>query len=149
MVFSSVNELKQYILSRMQPAIIKAQEQIYQVIDKFIKQYYAEFSPSMYERTYQLYRSLVKSDIISTGDGYEAHVYFDLDALDYAMKNIHGVQVPNKGWSEEKTLMAAAHGSHGGYTSGTAIYDQPIALLKTEGYEILKRMLISEGIPIK
>ena len=88
MTFDSVDALKSYILSRMQPAVQKAQEQVYQVIDRFVKEYYAEFSPEVYERTYQLYRSLVKSDIKSTGNGYEACVYFDIGALDYAMKTI-------------------------------------------------------------
>ena len=103
----------------------------------------------MYERTYQLYQSLVKSEIVPFGNGYKARVYFDLDKLDYAMKTVNGVSTPNSGWSEEKTLSAAAHGSHGGYTSGTAIYDEPIAVLDSEAYEILKRMLIDSGIPIK
>ena len=148
MTFDSVDALKSYILSRMQPAIQKAQEQVYQVIDRFVKEYYAEFSPEVDERTYQLYRSLVKSDIKSTGNGYEACVYFDIGALDYAMKTIGGVTVPNKGWSEEKTLTAAAHGSHGGYASGTAIWDEPIGILSSEAYNILKRMLIDAGIPL-
>ena len=149
MTFDSIESLKNYILSRSQSAIIKAQEQIYQVIDRFVKEYYAEYNPVMYERTYQLYRSLVKSDIVQIGNSIEAHVYFDLDALDYAMKRINGIEVPNRGWSEEKTLSAAAHGSHGGYADGTAIWDEPIAILNTEAYNILKRMLIDSGIPVK
>ena len=64
------------------------------------------------------------------------------------MKTIGGVTVPNKGWSEEKTLTAAAHGSHGGYASGTAIWDEPIGILSSEAYNILKRMLIDAGIPL-
>ena len=147
--FKSTEEMKSYIISKIQPAVIKAQEQVFQVIDRFVKQYYAEFSPSMYERTYQLYRSLVKADVRSTGNGYEAEVYFDIGALDYAMKTINGITVPNKGWSEEKTLSAAAHGYHGGYIGGTAIYDEPVAILSTEAVEILKRMLIAEGIPLR
>lgn len=148
MTFESIDALKSYILSRMQPAVQKAQEQVYQVIDRFVKEYYAEYSPELYERTYQLYRSLVKSNIVSTGNGYEAHVYFDIGALDYAMKTIGGISVPNKGWSEEETLTAAAHGSHGGKVGGTAIWDEPISILSSEAYNILKRMLIDSGIPL-
>ena len=85
-VFKTTGEIQSYIMSRMQPAIQIAQEKVYQIIDRFVKEYYSEFSPEMYERTYQLYRSLVKSKIISSGTGYECVVYFDLDALDYAMK---------------------------------------------------------------
>ena len=149
MTFDSMDALKTYIISRCGDAIQKAQEQVYQIIDRFVKEYYAEFSPTMYERTYQLYKSLVKSDIVSTGNGFTAEVYFDIGMLDYYMKKINGKEYPNKGWSEEKTLTAAAHGSHGGYASGTAIWDEPLQVLNTEAYNMLKRMLIASGIPLR
>ena len=167
MTFKSVAELEQYILSKMQSAIIKAQEQIYQVIDRFVKEYYAEYTPEVYERTYQLYRSLVKSEIIHTGKGYKANVYFDLTNLDYQVKRLtkwkdeygyrnpfnnayspNGIFLNPKG-SAEKVMQSAAHGSHGGYKNGTAIWDESIAVLNTEAYEILKRMLKESGVPVK
>ena len=150
MTFDSIDALKNYILSRSGNAIRLAQERIYQVIDRFVKEYYAEFTPEVYERTYQLYRSLVKSDIKSTGNGWIAEVYFDLDALDYHMKRINGVEVLNKGWSEEKTLSAAARGSHGGYNiGGTAIWYEPLKILNADGYNMLKKALIDSGIPVR
>ena len=149
MTFNSVEALKSYILQHSATAIKLAQERVYLIIDRFVKQYYAEFTPETYERTYQLFKSLVKSDIISTGNGWVAEVYFDLEALDSAMKRINGVEVPNKGWSEEKTLEAAAHGSHGGWIEGTAIWDEPLSILNTEAYNILKRSLIDAGISIR
>ena len=163
MDFTSTADIEAYIVSRISAGIQMAQEQFYQVIDRFVKVYYAEYSPIVYERTYQLYRSLVKSEIRSTGTGVEAEVYFDADQLDYAIKTFHrngglnpftGVISPtgafaNSGWSEEKTLEAAAHGSHGGKVGGTAIWDEPLAILHAQGYEILKRMLREAGLPIK
>ena len=149
MTFNSLDELKNYILSHSKYAIQKAQEQAYQVVNRFVKEYYSEFSPAVYERTYQLFRSLVKTDVKSTDNGWVAEVYFDLDALDYHMKRINGVEVPNKGWSEMKTLEAAMAGSHGGYTDATPIWDYSIAVLSQEMYHILKRMLIDAGIPVR
>lgn len=167
MTFDSIEALKSYILSKSQVAIQKAQEQIYQVIDRFVKEYYAEYSPIVYERTYQLYRSLVKSEIIYTGNGWEAQVYFDISMLDYQIKQLHGNPVDggymnpyngaispdgtfsNPKGSAELVMESAAHGSHGGWAGGTAIWDDPIAILNVEAYNILKRMLISEGIPIR
>lgn len=149
MTFDSIDALKNYILSRSGNAIRLAQERVYQVIDRFVKQYYAEYPPEVYERTYQLYRSLVKSDVKSTANGWVAEVYFDLDALDYHIKRLNGREYSNKGWSEEKTLSAAAHGSHGGYVSGTAIWDTPIGILNAQGYNMLKRALIDSGIPVR
>ena len=149
MTFNTSDELKNYILRKSRGALQKSVEQVYQIINRFVKEYYAEYSPIIYERTYQLFQSLVKTDVVSTGNGWIAYVYFDVDKLDYAMKKINGKDIPNRGWSEEKTLTAAAHGSHGGYVDGTAIWDEPLTLLNAEAINILKRMLIDSGIPIK
>ncbi len=131
MIFNSLDNLKSYILSKSYSALQKTTEQVYQIINRFVKEYYAEFSPEMYERTYQLFCSLVKSSVVSTGNGWQAYVYFDASQLDYAMKRINGREIHNRGWSEEKTLSSAAHGLHGGYASGTAIWDEPLTLLNT------------------
>lgn len=145
MVFKSVEELKQYVLSRSSVAVQKATEEAYQVIDRFVKQFYGELSPSMYRRTYQLYSSLVKTGVESTGSGWVAHVYFDIGSLVYTTRSKpSGAQV----------MRAAAHGGHGAQglhviAGGTAIWDEPIQILSTEAIEILKRMLIHAGIPIK
>ena len=167
MTFNSIDALKSYILSRSKVAIQKAEEQVYQILDRFMKEYYAEFSPEVYERTYQLYRSLVKSEIIPTGDGYKACVYFDATNLDYQIKHLTrypvdgGYMNPYNGaissdgtfqnpkGSAELTLESAMHGSHGGYTNGTAVWDEGIAVLNAEMYNILKRMLRDSGIPVK
>lgn len=149
MTFETTESLKNYILSKINIAIQETQERVYEIIHKFVKQYYAEYSPSIYERTYQLFNSLVKSEIKESGNGYIAEIYFDIGLLDYHMKRIHGIEVSNKGWSEEKTLSAAAHGSHGGWVSGTAIWDEPLEKLNAEAYEILKQMLIDAGIPLR
>ena len=71
MTFSSMEELRTYILSRSKVAVQLAQEKIYQVISRFVKEYYTEFSPELYDRTYQLFRSLVKTDIVQTLNGWE------------------------------------------------------------------------------
>lgn len=145
MVFKNEAQLKSFLLSKCQNALIKAQEQVYQIIDRFVKEFYAEFSPEMYERTYQLYRSLVKSDIVSTGSGYKAEVYFDFSSLVYTSGSSP---------SGEQVMNAAAYGGHGAeglhiIAGGTGIWDEPKQILNAEAINILKRMLISEGIPIR
>lgn len=146
MVFKNEAELKAFLLKKCKNALVKSQEQVYQIIDRFVKEFYAEFSPEMYERTYQLYRSLVKSDIVSTGNGYEAQVYFDLSSLDY---------VTGSKPSGEQVMQAAEWGRHGAMGlavadfKGTSIWHEPKAILDAEAINILKKMLISEGIPIK
>lgn len=146
MVFKSEAQLKAFLMPKIQNAVIKAQAQVYQIIDRFVKEFYAEFSPEMYERTYQLYRSLVKSDIVPTGNGFKAEVYFDLSSLDY----VTGARP-----SGEQVMGAAEWGRHGAMGlavadfKGTSIWHDPLEILDAEAINILKRMLISEGIPIK
>ena len=145
MTFHSIEELKQYILSHSQNALQKATEQVYQIINRFVKEFYAEYSPSMYDRTYQLYQSLVKTDVEVSGNGCTAYVYFDFSSLVYMTgSRPSGSQVMN----------AAAYGGHGAeglhvIAGGTGIWSEPMRILSTEAIEILKRMLIAEGIPIK
>lgn len=168
MTFKSIDELKNYILRKSGSAIAMAQEKVYQVIERFIKQYYAEYTPEVYERTYQLYRSLVKSDVKPTGNGWVAEVYFDLDALDYQIKHFTQWPVTSGGYmnpfnyavspdgsfsnpkgSAEKVLSSAAHGYHGGKFAGTAIWDEPMIVLWKSKRDLLKKALIDAGIPVK
>ena len=132
-------------MAKCENALIKSQEQVYQIIDRFVKEFYAEFSPEMYERTYQLYRSLVKSEIIPTANGYETQVYFDFGSLVYTTGSSP---------SGEQVMNAAAYGGHGAeglhvIAGDTGIWNEPKQILNAEAINILKKMLISEGIPIK
>lgn len=146
MVFKNESELKAFILKKCRNALAKSQEQVYQIIDRFVKEFYAEFTPEMYERTYQLYRSLVKSEVVRTRNGYEAQVYFDLSSLDY----VTGARP-----SGEQVMGAAEFGRHGAMGLATAdfkgasVWHEPLAILDAQAINILKKMLISEGIPIK
>lgn len=146
MVFNSIDQLEKHLMQKCEAALIKSQEQVYQIIDRFVKEFYAEFTPEMYQRTYQLYRSLVKSNIVSTGSGYKAEVYFDLGSLDYAT----GAKP-----SGEQVMGAAEWGRHGAMGlrvadfKGTSIWHEPLEILNAEAINILKKMLISEGVPIK
>ncbi len=145
MVFRTIAELKSYLLSHSKSAVERVTGQVYQVIDRFVKEFYAGFTPEMYDRTYQLYSSLVKSDIEPTGNGWEAVVYFDYSSLVYTT---------GASPSGQQVTSAAAHGGHGAdglcvINGSTGIWDEPMSILSTEAYEMLKRMLIAEGIPIR
>lgn len=145
MTFHSTDELKAFILSRSKDALQKTVEQVYQIIDRFVKEFYAEYSPAMYERTYQLYRSLVKTDVEATDNGCKAYVYFDFSSLVYTTGSSP---------SGEQVMNAASYGGHGAeglhvIAGGTGIWSEPMVILNAEAYNILKKMLIDSGIPIK
>ena len=147
MTFKNQKELESFLLKKFRQAIMNAQEEIYQIIKQFLYQFYNDYDPIKYERTYQLLRSLVQSRIVSDGKGYKAEVYFDINGLKY----LTGSQP-----SGEQVMSAAADGWHGaeglrveqGYT-GVSAWNDPIQKLNIEAINILKEMLIAEGIPIK
>ncbi len=156
MIFKNEKELEQFILKKSRLALLKAQEEVYKIIKDFIRRFYADYSPDRYHRTYQLLQSLVQSRIVSDGSGYKAEIYFNLDALSYDGGNPSGEQV----------MAAASQGLHGAIgkipnskynsdfqyipgNSGIGIWDDPVEILDAEAINILKNMLIAEGIAIK
>lgn len=162
MTFNSIDELKNYILSQSGVAIKEAQEKIANIINHFLTEYYREFEPEVYVRTYQLLCSLIKSDVKSTPNGWYAEVYFDLDALDYATRVVPSQfawassdnTYHRNDWTKENdewVLETAMTGSrpHGGYASGTAVWKESMNVLSKEGIAILKEKLIQAGVPVK
>lgn len=163
MVFKNEKQLKEFLLKKSQVALVKAQEKVYKIIDKFLHDFYADYTPSDsgygYHRTEQLLHSLVKAEVVPSGSGYKAEVYFDLDSLSYSKPVWQKGNVP----SGEQVFDAAKQGLHGaigdaggGYqfnyvpgNSGVNIWNDPIRELDAKAIEILKQMLIAEGIPIK
>lgn len=149
MVFKNEKELKEFMLKKCKLALAKTQEQAYQILHRFVKEYYEDYTPEMYERTYQLYRSLVKSRIISTSNGYEAQVYFDIGSLYYVTGNRP---------SGKEVMAAAEQGLHGAIGSdflyrfgdtGVNIWNDPMQIIDARTIDILKNELIANGIPIK
>lgn len=159
MVFKNEKQLKDFLLQKCRVALTEAQEQIYQIIDGFIKDFYTDYSPEMYERTYQLYHSLVKTRISSVANGFETQIFFDLDGLKYSKPSWQGGRSP----SGEEVFEAAKKGLHGavgdaggGYkfhyeygNTGINVWEDPMQRLNAEAIEILKNRLIAAGIPIK
>ena len=163
MVFRNEEELKRFVLKKCQAALEKTQEKVYEILDKFLNDFYNDYDPSSYvdwdgtvklkrlyyQRTYQLLHSLVKSRVVASGNGYKAEVYFDYDSLSYLDGNQpSGLQV----------MEAAAQGLHGAIgaefqyvngKTGVGVWNEPVKILDKKAVEMLKDMLIAEGIPIK
>lgn len=166
MTFSSMEELKNYILKCSEFAIVEAQKKVANIINHFLTQYYREFEPEVYVRTEQLLRSLTKSRVIRTDNGWVAEVYFDLSALDYSNRIVpsqfssygsgHNTYHrenwthENDAWVLETAMTGGNTGRpHGGYESGTKIWNESLNILNKEAIDILKKKLIEAGIPVK
>ena len=145
MVFKNKKQLETFLLQKCKPALERSQNQVYKIIDLYLNRFYADYDPVLYERTYKLLHSLVKSDVVLTGNSYKAEVYFDLDYL-YTT----GAQP-----SGEDVMFEASHGGHGAKGlkvvngGGEDAWFTPLEIFDAEAIEILKNMLIAEGIPIK
>ena len=145
MVFKNEKELERFILKKCRPALLKAQEKVYQIIKQFLYKFYSEYDPVVYERTYQFLQSLVQSRIVSDGKGYKAEIYFNLDYAYSTGANPSGEQV----------MGAADMGRHGAMGlmvadfKGTSVWHEPLEVLDAKAIGILVDMLRAEGIPIK
>lgn len=155
MVFKNEKELERHILKKCRLALMKAQDEVYKILKDFLRKFYNAYEPEEYDRTYQLLLSLVQSRIVSDGKGYKAEVYFNLDGLNY----VTGGQP-----SGEQVMAAANKGLHGAigkmpnsdkyfrYIAGDVIisvWDDPLQMIDAQAIEILRDMLVAEGIPIK
>lgn len=127
-----IEQIKKDIQAKSENGVRSAVDKIYEVIDSSLKRYYGEFSPEMYQRTYQLFCSLVE-----TGGGLHGEVYFDAGALNYTTGK----------WGAAEVLDASMHGSHGGYVGGTAIWDDSMAELGDIN-ALIVRELRAAGLPV-
>lgn len=145
MTFKNEKELERFILKKCKSALLNTQEEVYKIIKKFLYQFYGEYDPVVYERTYQFLQSLVQSRIVSDGKGYKAEVYFNLDYAYSTGANPSGEQV----------MQAADFGRHGAMGlmvadfKGTSVWHEPLEILDATAIKMLVDMLIAEGIPIK
>ena len=145
MVFKNQKELERFIMRQSRQALMKAQDKVYEIIKKFLYQFYTEYDPEVYDRTYQFLKSLVQSKIVSDGKGYKAEVYFDLNYIYDTGANPTGEQV----------MQAADYGRHGAMGlavadfKGESVWYGSLAELDAKAINILVDMLKAEGIPIK
>lgn len=145
MVFKNEKQLKNFLLEKSRLALLRAQDRVYVIIKQFLRQFYSEYDPVVYERTYQFLQSLVQSRVIKDRNGYKAEIYFNLDYIYETGANPSGEQV----------MQAAEWGRHGAMGlmvadfKGASVWHEPLKILNVEAINILRDMLIAEGIPIK
>lgn len=138
-------QLKELIMSDCRRALAKAQDKVYRIIDLYLQRFYADYDPVVYDRTRQLLHSLVKGNIRQEGNELIAEVYFKLNYIYETGARPSG----------EDVMFQASHGGHGAkglkvvYGSGEDVWYTPLEILDAQAIDILKQMLISEGIPIR
>lgn len=140
MVFKNDTQLKSFLMAKCKNALVSAEEKIHRIIDSCLHQFYNEWEPDQYQRTSQLLHSLVKSGVKPTINGYKAEVYFDANLLNYITGS----------WDGETVLRVTMESDvpHGGYMSGTAIWNESQSMLG-DIWVLLVKELKAQGIPLK
>lgn len=150
-VIKSMSELTKIIESRIQQALKMTQQEIFEVIQKHITEYYKEpvfrngtsSIPMMYDRTYRLLNSLIKTDIIKSGGSIKCSVGIDPNYLNYMyMGGASGLDV----------MLSAEQAFHGWSIEGDMrIWSDSLAELGLKpGIEYLvKKNMKKCGVPVK
>lgn len=157
MAYKTTAELKQALLEKSKNALIIFQAKVDEVINRYIKEYYAEYTPAEYIRTYQLYRSIVKSAVEPTGNGFRCSVYLDVDGLNYSLHQTRSMGDRRQSGEEANIVEGSIHGFHGGPPAphgtkkiyGTDIYGESMEWLDANAIDGLKRAFREAGIPVK
>ena len=70
-------QLRKVLQSYVASALEKTQKEIYDIIQESINDYYKEYTPKYYDRTYKFLNSLVKPKVEIKGDTIECEVKID------------------------------------------------------------------------
>ena len=146
----SMSELKRVLQNRASQALKITRDEMFKVFQKHINEYYSEkvfdggtsAMPEIYDRTYKLLNSLIKTDVVQSGNEISCKILLNEDYLNYTYKNgATGLEVAT--YANAKT--------HGGTVSGDVeIWNDVIDELggKAGIMRLLKSNLKKCGVPI-
>lgn len=150
-VIKSMSDLTKIIESRIQQALKMTQQEIFEVIQQHITDYYKEpvfrngtsAIPMIYDRTYKLLNSLIKTDIVKSSGTISCSVEIDQNYLDYHyMGGASGLDV----------MLSADQAFHGWSVEGDMRIwsDSLLELgLKPGILYLMKNNLKKCGVPVK
>lgn len=150
-VIKSISDLTKILESRIQQALKMTQQEIFEVIQQHIADYYKEpvfrngtsAIPMLYERTYRLLNSLIKTDIIKTNGTLSCSVEIDPNYLNYQyMGGASGLDV----------MLSSEQAFHGWSVEGDIrIWSDSLAELGLEpGIRyLMKKNLKKCGVPVR
>lgn len=146
-VIKSLKDLKKKILElRIQKALEITQDEIWEVVQSHIDNYYNEYDPERYIRTFRFQtKSLIKTEVVKKDGKLCCTVEIDPNYLNYTYPGGYATGLG--------VVMEANRHSHGGiYDDDFGCFwdDSMVELGLAPGIEaLMKRNLIKCGIPIK
>lgn len=143
-VIRSMSDLTKVIESRIQQALKMTQQEIFEVVQQHITDYYHEYSPRMYQRTWEFLNSLIKTEIVKSSNGISCNVEIDKDYLSYRYQG---------GATGLDVVTYANQHSHGGVYDDDfgQFWDDAMAELGLEpGIKYLMKSNLKKcGVPVK
>lgn len=143
MIVKNQAELNRALKSVAEKALRDAQNEVHVCIEKFVKQYYAEYSPTVYKRTYQFMESITKTGIKSKGFTVTCEIYIDT-RMNYEAPTQAVVEMINTGYHAMRKMGAPRD------IKGTKVWDESISFI--EKYQVFietfKQSLISQGLTV-
>lgn len=150
-IIKSMNDLNKILESRIKQALKITQNEIFKVFQKHIAEYYKEpvfrdgtsAIPKMYDRTYKLLNSLIRTDVVKNGNTLSCSVEIDPNYLNYEyMGGMSGLDV----------MFSANERFHGWSIEGDIqIWNDSLNELglKPGILQLMKSNLKKCGVPIK
>lgn len=140
---ATVTQIKADLTKKVGVAMEGVKKQVYDVFFNVLMQYYTEYEPSVYNRTYQvmqLAENIATAGVKVRQVGASFEVYFDGSMLNYTTGT----------WSGGRVLdNVMVEGDHGKASSGgTAIWTEAMSIINPQIKSIVKQELIKAGIPI-
>lgn len=123
-------------------AVENAERKVYEEFAGNLNQFYTEFQPKEYIRTGALFDSLKVTGVKRAGNHVVAEIYFDTPSYKHGWVPLQSGGFGYSYWTDDYILDVAMKGSHGGYESGTAIWDESMSHLG--GRQGIKNLIIQE-----
>ena len=141
-VFKTIIDVNNYIESACEKAIESVAERMTQELEGYIREdFYNQYRPRFYDRTYQL----LKSPKYNMIDPKSAEIFIDMDTINYLIDD------PQYNGSSEEIVKLASLGYHGTtdiFRPGM-FWEDFIDWCNKNVPHLMKSALKSQGIPIK
>lgn len=139
---ATVAQIKADLTRKVGVAMNGVKKQVSDIFFRVITQYYGEYSPKRYIRTWQiaqLAQQIAAAAVQVRVVGASFEIYFDGSMLNYSTGTWSGGQVL-------ENVMSV--GNHGGASAGTPVWTTAMSILNPQIKSIVKEELIKAGIPI-
>lgn len=140
---ATVAQIKADLTKKVGVAMEMVKQEVCDIFVRVVRQYYGEFKPSWYIRTYQIAQQaaqMANAAVKVRQIGASFEVYFDSAVMNHKRGS----------WTEEMILSnVMTSGDHGGASDGgTAVWTEAMGILNPKIKQIVKKELVAAGIPV-